>query len=287
MSRISAEKHAGAAVAPLVFVLVLVLVASPAGAADPPHTDVTVSGIHAGLMRVRGGDREGQIGTVGISTTHVGFGYERPFTIRVINTASIGFGGKSIQGGISNAVAGGVRAPVGKNHGVVLRGGIEGGIFGNKYLWNSHLELPQLQLGYQWLVPRSVAELAAKGGYVLLGRHNTGDAGTRDTGGSFEVGGIAATHIGALDLRASYTRIFVRHGGSPVDLLEGNFCGHASPLVVCTDVRYELGDARLPDDSLRPTHITYVGITLGLSILEQKRKPAPPAAAPAPPPPLR
>jgi len=62
---------------------------------------------------------------------------------------------KGIQGGFGNAVAGGVRAPFGRNHGLVVRAGGEGSFFGNKYLWDSLLELPQLQLGYQWLVPQS------------------------------------------------------------------------------------------------------------------------------------
>ena len=235
-------------------------------------TDVTQSGLHAALTQVRGGDKNAQLNAFGITSSHVGFGYERPGTIRVINTLTLAGGADGIEGGLSNAVAGGVRAPFGKNHGLVLRGGGEGSIFGNKYLWDSLLELPQLQLGYQWLVPGSVADAAMKGGYVLLGRHNTGDGAVRDLGGSFEWGGIGVLHLAPFDLRTSYARVYPRHGGTAVDLLEGAFCGNARALVVCTDFRYERGDVRIPDGTLRDAWVSYVGMTLGVVVLENKPK---------------
>ena len=226
--------------------------------------DVAVSGVQASLTQVRGGDKEAQLAAFTLSSAHVGFGYERPGTIRVINTASLGGGRDGIQGGFGNAVAGGVRAPFGKHHGLIARGGAEGSFFGNRYLWDSLLELPQLQLGYQWLVPQSVADLALKGGYLLLGRHNTGDGATRNLGGALEWGGIGYLHLGPVDLRASYARVYVRHGGSPVDLVEGAFCGTPAPFALCTSLRYERGDVGLPDGTLRDVSVSYVGITIGL-----------------------
>lgn len=253
------------------FVLFL-LASPPAMAKEPDATDVTESGLHAGLTQVRGGDKNGTLGAFGLWNTRIGFGYERPATIRVVNSGSLAGGADGIEGGFGNALAGGVRAPFGKKHGLVLRGGAEGSVFGNKYVWNSLLELPQLQLGYQWLVPGSVADAAMKGGYVLLGRHNTGDGAVRDLGGAFEWGGIGNVHLGPVDLRASYARIYVRHGGSPVDLLEGAFCGNAKPIVVCTNFRYELGDVGLPDGTLRGATVSYVGMTLGVVAFEKKPK---------------
>jgi hypothetical protein len=245
---------------------------APAAAGDPPATDITVAGLRAGLTRVRGGDRPGDVRALGLSVTHVGFGLEGPFSVRAVNTGSLAGGDNGIEGGIGQAVAGGLRAPLGKNHGLVVRGGLEFGFFGNKYLWDSIVELPQLQLGYQWLVPRSVIDVAMKGGYVIVGRHNTGDAGSRDLDGSFEVGAIGALHIGPVDLRASYTSVRVRDGGSPVDLLEAAFCGHIPPAVLCTDVRYELGDVRLPGGSLSDTVASYVGLTGGIVLFANERK---------------
>jgi hypothetical protein len=169
-------------------------------------------------------------------------------------------------------VAGGVRLPFGATHGLVLRGGVEGSFFGNKALWDSLLELPQAHVGYQWLVPRAVIDVAARGGYVLLGRFNTGDGASRRLDGAPELGGIASYHVGAIDLRATYARVFARHDGAPVDLLQGALCGHGGVVVVCTDLRYEVGDVRMPaDGALRAARASYVGLTLGFSLSTKKR----------------
>jgi len=245
--------------------------AAPAEAKDVDATDVTESGLHAALTHTRGGDKDARVGYVGLSNSHVGFGYEKPGTIRVINTGAIAFGEHGIEGGIGNAVAGGVRVPFGKNHGLVVRGGGELTFFGNRYLWYSLFELPQLQLGYQWLVPDRVADLALKGGYVLLGRHNTGDSGVRDLAGSPEWGAIGSLHLGPIDLRVTFTQIYPRHGGTPVNVFDGAFCGNPLPLTLCTDVRYETGDVRLPDGALRDARVSYVGMTLGY-LLEKKKR---------------
>lgn len=240
------------------------LASPPAAAREAEATDVTESGLHAGLTRTRGGDKNGQLAAFGISFSHLGFGYEKPFTLRVINGLSLAVGEKGIEGGFENAVAGGVRVPVGLHHGLVVRGGVEFSIFGNRYLWNSLLELPQLHVGYQWLVPGAVLDIAAKSGYVLFGRHNTGDSGTRDLGGAPEIGGIGSIHYGPIDLRSGYSRIYPRHGGTPVQLFQGALCGNPRRLVFCTDVRYEQGDARLPDGTLRDAHVSYLGMTIGI-----------------------
>lgn len=268
------EEPLRTALAPVVMLLFLAVASPPAMAREPEATDVTESGLHTGFTQVRGGDKNAQLVAFGLWSTHTGFGYERPATIRVINSASFALGKNGIEGGFGNAVAGGVRAPFGRNHGLLLRGGFEGSIFGNQYLWNSLLELPQFHLGYQWLVPGSVADVAMKGGYVLLGRHNTGDGAVRDLGGAFEWGAIGNVHVGPVDLRSSYARIYARHGGSPVDLLEGAFCGNAQPIVLCTNFRYELGDVGMPDGSLRGATVSYVGMTLGFVAYEKKPKKA-------------
>ncbi len=252
----------------LATVIVASLLAMPAAAREIEATDVAVTGLHGALTKVRGGDTNADLAAFGITSSHVGFGYEKPGTIRVVNTFSLAGGAKYIEGGFSNAVAGGVRLPFGRTHGLVLRGGGEGTIFGNKYLWDSLLELPQLQLGYQWLVPRSVADAALKGGYVLLGRHNVGDGATRNLGASFEWGGVANLHLGPFDLRSSYTRVYPRYGGTPVDMLEGAFCGIAHTFTLCTDYRYEVGDVRVPDGTLRDARVTYLGFTVGFVAFE-------------------
>lgn len=231
-----------------------------------------MGGIDGSITHSHGGDGDAQLGAVGIASTHIGFGYEDPTTVRVVSTGSLAGGPNGIQGGLSSAVAGGVRLSLGKSHGAVVRGGAEGFFFGNRYLWDSFLEFPQLQVGYQWLVPGSVVDVAMKGGYVLFGRHNTGDSVTRDLDASLEWGAIGAVHLGPLDLRANYTRVLVDQGATPIDLVEGAVCGLARILALCTNVRYELGEGRLSDGTLRSTRVSFVGLTAGLFILDRYKR---------------
>lgn len=232
---------------------------------ERPATDVYLAGASATLTRGRGGDRDVEAGAVGLATSHIGFGYENPIAIRVTNQGSLSGGSNGVQGGLGTAVAGGVRLPVGKDHGVVLRGGIEGSFFGNRYLWDSLLEFPQLHVGYQWLVPKSVFDVAMKGGYVLRGRHDTGDSTERDIDRSLEWGAIGTLQLASANVSVSYTRVLAG-GGSPIDLLEGAFCGIGYPFALCTNVRYELGDGQLADGSLRFVRVSLVGISVGVVI---------------------
>ncbi|MDB4947080.1 MAG: hypothetical protein JWP97_6614 [Labilithrix sp.] len=238
---------------------------------------MTESGLHGGLTQTRGSDRDGKLGAFGFRSSHIGFGHEKLVAVRVVNIASLAFGSTGVEGGLSNAFAGGLRLPITARQGIVLRGGIEGTFFGNKYLWDSQLELPQLHVAYQWLAPGKVFDLAAKGGYILLGRHNTGDAAVRDTDGSLEWGALADGHLGPVDLHATWTRIRPRHGGSPVNQIEGAFCGNAGRVTLCTDLRYEVGDVRLLDGSFRDATVTTVGLTFGYVLFDKKPEKRPPA----------
>jgi hypothetical protein len=222
---------------------------------------------------VRGSDRNADVAALGFSTSRVGYGYEKGFAVRVVNTGALAFGAKGIQGGVDSAAAGGYRVPLGPYQGIVLRGGYEGAFFGNTYLWDSSLEVPQLQLGYQWLglYPRAqVVDVALKGGYVLFGRFDPGDEAKRRLDGSPEVGGIASIHLGLLDVRAIYTRTYARHDGGPVDQVEGALCARVLSLIVCETMRYEVGDVRLPSSgALRSAEVSFVGLRVGTA----KRKP--------------
>jgi hypothetical protein len=231
-------------------------------------SDFNVGGPQTSFARVRGADRavDANVVALGFASNRVGFGIEKGFGVRVVNSGSFALGAKGIQGGFDSALAGGYRIPIARTHGVMARVGAEGGIFGNKYLWDSMLEVPQLHLGYQWLVPDgSVVDVAMKGGYVLFGRHNVGDAGSQSLDGSPEVGGIGTLHLGPVDLRATYTRFFPRHGAEAVDELESVLCGRTRWLVICETVRYEVGDVRVgPRGDLRSSQVSFIGITLAV-----------------------
>lgn len=261
------------AVAGHAFVTFVAFVASSPGrtafakdAVTPPATDVYIAGVSTALTRARGGDRDLELTAVGLWTSHVGFGFERPISIRVINSASLAGGSHGVQGGLGTAVAGGPRLSLGKNHGLFARGGIDAFFFGNQYLWDSSIELPQAQAGYQWLVPKAVVDVALKGGLILVGRHNTGDSGMRALDQSFEWGAIGSVHLGPMDINVSYTHLQGRGGGKPIELFEGALCGLARPFAVCTQLRYGVGDELFPDLSARFTRLTFAGMTVGILI---------------------
>ena len=105
-----------------------------------------------------------------------------------------------------------------------------------------------------------------KGGYVLTGRHNTGDSTMRELNGSFEWGAIFTLQLSAANLNVSYTRVLVGGGGSPIDLFEGAFCGIGSPFALCTSLRYEVGDGQRTDGTLQSTRTSFFGFSAGVVI---------------------
>ena len=231
-----------------------------ASAADTktPFTDVTNGGLHGGLMTIRGGDRDANAEFFGLDSSHIGFGFEKPFTVRVINTGRLGFGAKGLDGGLGNELSGGLAW-----HGFLARLGLDGTFYGNKYLWDSRLEIPQIQVGWQHLVIGTVADFAWKGGFILWGRHNTGDGDHLNLDQRFESGGVATVHLWPVDLRASYSHVFVKGENRDVDVLEGQFCGRPQVIQICTDLRYEYADTRRPE-GIEGVRIGYVGITIGI-----------------------
>lgn len=244
------------------------------GHRPPDASTFERSGLETTLTFGRGADllRTGSqtVGAFGVATSRVGFGFERGAIVRVVNVGSLAVGRTGIQGGFTSAVSGGYRLSLAETHGPFVRGGIEGGIFGNQALWDSSLELPQLHLGWQWLArtresPRvgQLIDVAWKGGYVLVGRHNTGNVAWRTTSGSFEAGAIASVHLGPVALRGSYTRILAE--GGPIDQIDMSLCGVTARLFVCQSVRYEVGDVRVrPSGELLPSRVSVLGLSVGL-----------------------
>jgi hypothetical protein len=225
-------------------------------------TDVQRTGLETSFTRVRGSDRNGQLAYFGFAMSRTGFGYERGFSVRIANAASLALGFHGFQGGATNAVAVGLRAPVAKDHGPVVRAGGELAVFGNKYLWDSLVEIPQAHVGYQWMHGPNVVDVALKGGYVLVGRHNSGDTGSRRLDGAPEMGAIATLHLPHVDLRAKYSYIFPHRAGDDVQWFEAALCGTTRSLVLCTTSRYERGDVFVRGE-LRASEVAVLGLTIG------------------------
>jgi hypothetical protein len=142
-----------------------------------------------------------------------------------------------------------------------------GYLMGNDALYGSLLELPQVQLGYQYRHARTLLEIGATGGPVLVGRSRIADTERRVLGSGFEYGGYLAVQLPWVRLGASISRLPVKHEGDhPVDVAEGTLCGHLHRLALCTDARVTVSEARrAADDPLRETRSFYGGLTLGVS----------------------
>ena len=234
------------------------------GGEEPDSALGGAFGLQGSVTRTRGSDRDFQVPSLTLAGARVGYGSERGFGVRVMNTFTLGGGVKGVEGGTTMSLSGGWRAPVAKEHGPILRGGIDGAFFGNKALSDLRLEAPQGHLGWQYLAHGKLAELVGKGGLVLVGWHHTGDAAERRVNLSPEVGALGSVIVPFFEMYVDYTHIFVRREGGPLDIVGMLLCGKAKPIVACTNVRVENGDVHLPSGLLANAQATYFGFLLGI-----------------------
>ncbi|MEO6420952.1 MAG: hypothetical protein ABIP39_16185, partial [Polyangiaceae bacterium] len=192
-------------------------------------------------------------------------------TARTSSAFAIGGGSGAVEGGLSADLAIGYRATIARHQGPLVRVGLGGELGGNSKLYFSRLELPQVQLGYQYVDGGTVFELAARGGPILAGRYNTGDSGVRTLGASFEWGGYAAAHsrFGRVDV--SMMRVQAESApGTPVDIVRGSICAYvAATVALCADGNVFRGDVIFPSPTAALTEVkesrsAYGGVLVGL-----------------------
>lgn len=176
----------------------------------------------------------------------------------------IGGGQSGFDGLLQGSLAVGVRLPVGRPHGLVLRGGGFGYVRGNRDYYASLLEFPQVQIGYQYRRGTAVVELGATTGGVHNGRERAGATRTRYLGLGVEVGAYAIVRRPWLRLGARLMRLPTMDAlDGPVMLFEGFSCGVLAPVALCSDVR--LSTMRAIDDVWHRAEAV-TGIYLGLSV---------------------
>ncbi len=231
----------------------------------------SVFGIRATSLRVRGTDADGS--TLGLTFAGSAEKYEtwNDVTARTSSFFAIGGGSGSVEGGLGADLAVGYRATIARHQGPLVRIGIGGEVGGNSKLYFSRLELPQLQLGYQYVDGGTVFELAARGGPILAGRYDTGDSGVRTLGASFEWGGYAAAHsrFGRVDF--SMMRVLAQSAPStPVDIVRGSLCGYVvTTVAICADGNFFRGDVVFPTLTAALTEVKesrsiYGGVLVGI-----------------------
>lgn len=224
---------------------------------------INVFGLRGSLTRVEEHEAVAgaQLGGVGVAYDTRGAA-----TIRLAHLAFIGGGTGGVEGGIGIAYAMGALGALGRGHGPFARLGGRAFLLGNDELYSSHVELPELQLGYQLLRHRLHLELAGRAGAVLIGRYNPDDA-RRPLGKAFEWGGLASLRVDAVHLDLEWMRIEARASApdTPVDVLSGMLCGAAFPIGVCLDLRRYSGAARArsPAGGVVDLDSTYLGVSIG------------------------
>ena len=180
----------------------------------------------------------------------------------------LGGGQAGFEGMLAGAIDIGYRIDVTDKHGPFGRAAFDGRIQGNDRLYFSALELPRLTLGWQFLSGKTVLEVGARGGPILTGRFNPGDAGVRSISGSLEYGGFVSAQVDFLRFDATAMRIDARKtgNGSPVDVGRGAVCGIAGKLGICADFMILRGDANMgPTRGTEEALATYAGLTVGLA----------------------
>ncbi len=223
----------------------------------------SVFGLRGSLLR----DASHETG-VGAELTSEGVSYGSGslLTLRLGHLVFLGAGGDGAEGGLGLDYAMGLRPRLGPHHGPFARLGLRAHLLGNQKLYSSRVELPELQLGYQYLDQQLQLEAGGRSGFVLIGRYNA-LGGRRPLGDSLELGGYTALRFESLHLEASWTRTEAKSSapGTPVDELSGLLCGIAPPFGICFDARYYRGDVRV-GGGVRLAQSTYVGLTIGAGV---------------------
>jgi hypothetical protein len=186
---------------------------------------------------------------------------------RSLHKFGIGGGSGGFEGTLFGNFAGGVRIPVGKHHGPVLRAGLVGYLRGNDAFYDSLLEVPQLQLGYQYLRRSTVIELGATSGAVLVGRSRIGEATRRVLGAGIEIGAYGAVQLPWGRLGINLTRLPTDDAlSAPVDVAEGTLCARVAPLALCADARATFTEAVVaPGAPASEVRSLYAGLSVGFT----------------------
>lgn len=221
---------------------------APCKAECPDFYEGGLGGLRVSSTRVVGSDRARHGAGIGLQLSGHNnmYGFRRGFSYRSTTFFLLGGGARGFEGGLGADLAWGWRVPVAPKHGPLVRLGMRGYLLGNNELYASLLELPQVQLGYQWMRGAELLELAGHAGAVLAGRYNTGEHAYRKLGDAFELGGHAAAHLRPVHLELGFARVLTDSSpGDPVDTVTGQLCGQAVFAWLCVDARYYRGNSNV------------------------------------------
>jgi hypothetical protein len=230
---------------------------------------VGTSGVAATVTTSAGGNASDHVGALGVSSQREGFAYDRGLDVRASNVIDLGAGlhdGTVVfQGAFAFELAGGYRFHVADTHGPFVRGGFEALIGGNPLVYRSLLELPQAQLGYQYLSPTALVEVAGRAGLSIFGRSDMGYEASHHLDQVLDLGGMMTVKTGPVWLSGEWSHFLPRDGEVPVDWLTVSLCGLAHGLAVCTMARSVDAEGSVAPDGHVASHAVQVGLTIGSS----------------------
>jgi hypothetical protein len=207
----------------------------------------------------------------GVVLATYGYTNEALFPLRSFRGRSVfapGGGATGFDGELVYDLAAGHRISFGEHHGVFGRVGFDAeALRGRVYF--SKVELPQVQLGYQVLNANKLhVELAARGGFVLIGRENVVESSRRPLGGSVSWGGYATFGLEFLrfELEADRYEAHASEPKTPVYAFRGSLCGLPAFLMLCADARHFRGDQQLDAGGTRDRSAWYGALTVSYVI---------------------
>ncbi|MBS2011803.1 MAG: hypothetical protein JST00_02720 [Deltaproteobacteria bacterium] len=181
---------------------------------------------------------------------------------------ALGGGEAGFDGALAGTIDIGHRIDVAKEHGPFGRIGFDGRIQGNDLLFYSHLEIPRLTLGYQYLEGKTVLEAGLRGGPIITGRLKPGAEGRRSLSRALEWGGFAAAQIDLVRVDVSFMRAEARQtlNETPVDVGHAKVCLVGAKFGGCFDGMIFRGDADMGPAAggVRSTTSMFLGVTIGV-----------------------
>lgn len=181
---------------------------------------------------------------------------------------AIGGGEAGFDGALAGTIDVGYRVDVSEKHGPFGRVGFDGRIQGNDLLFFSHLEIPRLTLGYQYLDGKTVLEAGLRGGPIITGRLKPGVEGRRSLSRALEWGGFVAAQYDLVRADVSFMRAEARQtlNETPVDIGQAKLCLMGSKFGGCFDGMIFRGDADMGPayGGIRSTTSMFLGVTIGV-----------------------
>jgi hypothetical protein len=224
-----------------------------------------VTGVTATVTAARGGDADQRLGSLSLSTRRIGYAYDRGLVVRVSNAGELGGNDRGLHGLALLEVAAGYRFHVADTHGPFVRGGAGGRLSGDALVYQSTVEVPEVQAGYQYATGSTLLELTSRAGFSVFGRSDTGVHATRHLDESPDVGAMATVRSPHTLLLVTWSHFLPTNHGGGIDWVDAGLCATFRRLALCTDVRLVAGDVNLANGTRASSSVTQVGVTAGMA----------------------